>query len=247
MQKLLIQLAEIWKNQVHPPMASFFAFFSVFWLGICIVTTYLLAEISDEVLEQDSFAIDKAILLHIHQLANPTLDILMVSITRLGDPKTVVPLTLVITGLLWWQRQRIEAQIFALNAAGGAVLSYVLKLAFNKSRPQLWESPIIETTFSYPSGHALGSMVLYGFLSYVLATIYPRYAKLLYGVATLLIVLIGLSRLYLGVHWPTDILAGYAIGFLWITVCITLLRLARALQAYRKEAGSKAMRREQSQ
>jgi membrane-associated phospholipid phosphatase len=244
MQKLLTRLAVAWKNQVHPQIASFFAFFGVFWLGICILITYLLAELSDEVLEKEAFAIDKAILLHIHRLTSPVLDSLMVSITSLGDPKTVVPMTFVIIGLLWWQRYRIEAQIFALNAFGGAVLSYVLKLAFNKPRPQLWQSPITETTFSYPSGHALGSMVLYGFLSYVLATIYPRYAKLFYGIATLLISLIGLSRLYLGVHWPTDILAGYAIGFLWITVCITLLRLAKALKAHRdRQAGSKVTRR----
>lgn len=114
---------------------------------------------------------------------------------------------------------------FALNAFGGAVLSYVLKLAFSKPRPELWPRLISEETFSYPSGHALGSMVLYGFMSYILASLYPRSAKVFYWIATVLITAIGFSRLYLGVHWPTDIIAGHGIGFLWISVCITLLRL----------------------
>ncbi len=225
MKNLLIRLAAAWKKQVHPRIAPFVAFFGAIWLGVCILTVYLLAELSDEVLEREAFAVDRTILLHIHQFASPTLDAIMVGITRIGDPRTVVPLTAIVFCFLWWKRYRTEAKVFALDAFGGVVLSYFLKLAFNKQRPQLWESPIAETTFSYPSGHALGSMVLYGFLSYVFATIYPRYARVFYGVATLLIVAIGLSRLYLGVHWPTDIVAGYGIGFLWISVCIALLRL----------------------
>lgn len=228
MQSLFNQLATVWIKTVHPRITSFVAFFGVVWLGVCALTLYLLAQLSDNVLEQEAFAFDKSVLLHIHRLASPALDMLMASVTRIGDPRTVVPLTTIIFGVLWWRLYRLEAQFFALNAFGGAVLSYVLKLAFSKQRPQLWNSPIVETTFSYPSGHALGSVVLYGFLSYILATLYPRYARAFYSAVTLLIIAIGFSRLYLGVHWPTDIIAGYGIGFLWITVCISLLRLRRA-------------------
>lgn len=228
MQKILSRLADIWTETLNPKISSFVAFFGIFWLGISIVAVYVLAELSDEVLEQEAFAIDKPILLAIHQFANPTLDTVMVGITRAGDPHTVVPLTLVVFGLLLWKRRFLEARFFALNALGGAVLSYCLKLAFSKQRPQLWNSPITEVTYSYPSGHALGSMVIYGFLSYLIAKLYPHYAKASYVIATLLIAAIGFSRLYLGVHWPTDIVGGYCIGLLWITVCISLLRLQRA-------------------
>ena len=227
MQSLLKQLATVWVETVHLRITSFIAFFGVAWLGICALTLYLLAQLSDDVLDQEAFAFDETVLLHIHQLASPALDTLMVGITRLGDPRAVVPLTALIFCSLWWRNHRLEARFFALNAFGGAVLSNVLKLVFSKQRPRLWDSPIVETTFSYPSGHALGSMVLYGFVSYVLATLYPRYAAAFYAAATVLIITIGFSRLYLGVHWPTDILAGYGIGFLWITVCISLLRLRR--------------------
>lgn len=227
MHNFIHQLSKVWTQKINPKIASFVGFFGIAWLGVCILTLYVLAKLSGEVLEKEAFAFDTYILLHIHRLANPALDALMISITRIGDPRTVVPTTVVFFGFLWWQRYRLEAKFFALNAFGGAVLSYVLKLAFSKPRPDLWPKLISETTFSYPSGHALGSMVLYGFLSYVLADLYPRYAKTFYWVAAVLIVAIGFSRLYLGVHWPTDILAGYGVGFLWTTVCISLLRLQK--------------------
>lgn len=224
-RSLLYRLAKLWILKVNRRIASFVAFFGVFWLGSCVIILFGLAELFDEVWEREAFAFDETILLDIHQLSNPMLDRLMLSITRIGDPQTVVPLTIVVFGFLWWQRYRLEANFFALNAFGGAFLSSVLKLAFNKPRPQLWNQLITEQTFSFPSGHALGSMVLYGFLAYLLATSHPQYAKVFYGIAALLILGIGFSRLYLGVHWPTDIIAGYSIGFLWITICINLLRL----------------------
>ena len=94
----------------------------------------------------------------------------------------------------------------------------------------LWRSPITETSYSYPSGHALGSTILYGFLSYLLATRYPQFSWLIYALAGILIFAIGLSRLYLGVHWSTDIIGGYCIGFLWVMLCITMLRLQKIIK-----------------
>jgi undecaprenyl-diphosphatase len=225
MQQLFNHLAHLWMQKIYPKVASFVAFLGIAWLAVCTLTLYLLANLSEEILERESFAFDKYILLYIHQFANPVLDTLMLSITRIGDPRTVVPLTVVIFCFLWWQRYRLEAKFFLLNALGGAVLSYVLKIVFNRPRPDLWPQLISETTFSYPSGHALGSMVLYGSLSYLLIRLYPRCSLVWRLAGIFLIVAIGFSRLYLGVHWPTDIIAGYGIGFLWITVCIVLMRL----------------------
>ena len=95
-------------------------------------------------------------------------------------------------------------------------------------RPQLWQQLIKETSFSYPSGHALGSMVIYGFIAYLLAFHYPKFAQIIYTFAAILIGAIGLSRLYLGVHWPTDIIAGYGVGYLWLMFSITMLKLQKA-------------------
>ncbi|MCM1983902.1 phosphatase PAP2 family protein [Lyngbya confervoides] len=197
------------------------------WFSICLLVLYALAELSDEVLEQEAFAFDKAILLYLHQHATPMLDALMIHITRLADPKTVVPIAIAVFLFLRWRHHRLEARFFALNALGGVVLSYGLKLIFNKPRPQLWSQMISEESFSYPSGHALGSVVIYGFLAHLLAYLYPPYCFLFYGIAGVLIVAIGFSRLYLGVHWPTDVLAGYGVGFLWVSVCLMLMRLQK--------------------
>ena len=227
MKQFFRYLVKVWLQRVNPRIASFVAVSSVVWLWACALILYFLAELSEEILEREAFIFDKATLLYIHQFSNPVLDTLMLSITRIGDPRTVVPLTISIFCFLWWKRYRLEAKFFALNAAGGAILSTILKLVFSRPRPELWPQLISENTFSYPSGHALGSMILYGFLAHLLATLYPHYAKPCYWIMAILIAAIGFSRLYLGVHWPTDILAGYGIGFLWITVCILLMQLQK--------------------
>ncbi|WOD40221.1 phosphatase PAP2 family protein [Nodosilinea sp. E11] len=210
---------------------SFVTTVGVLWLGFCLLLLLGLAELADEVLEQESFLLDEATLLWINQFTHPWLDRVMLAATRLGDPSTVVPLACIGFSLLLWRREWRVATLFAIACTGGAVLSIGLKLFFSKPRPQLWPQLITEHTYSFPSGHALGSMVLYGFSSYLLVQYFPQWRGLIYGLATLLIGAIGLSRIYLGVHWPTDVLAGYAIGFLWISGCIALLKLKQVQRA----------------
>lgn len=228
MQPWLRKLANFWLQKVNPQIVSLIATIGTIGLLLCLLIIYLLAQLSEEVLEREAFGFDRTILLWIHQFANPTLDRIMLNVTRLGNPSTVVLIASSALVILWWRRYRQEAKIFLLDCLGGAILSYGLKLAFSKPRPQLWKLLISEKSYSYPSGHALGSMVLYGFLAYLLGTHYPKYARVFYSIAAILIAAIGLSRLYLGVHWPTDIMAGYGVGFLWITFCITMLKLQKA-------------------
>lgn len=223
-QALLRKLAHIWTQRIHPQIAPFATTVGVVWLGVCLLILYVLGQLADEVLEREAFAFDEAILLWINQFATPTLDRVMLSVTKLGDPTTVMPITVAGFCVMWLRRYYLEAKMFAINCLGGAILSTGLKLAFSKVRPQLWAQLVQETSYSFPSGHALGSVVLYGFLAYLLAQHYRQQRQVIYALATVLIGSIGLSRLYLGVHWPTDVIAGYGIGFLWITVGIALLR-----------------------
>lgn len=200
------------------------------WLIICLLVLVGIAHLSEDVLEQEAFAFDERILLWIHQFANPILDRLMVIITHLGNPGVLVPLACIGIGWFCFRQKWTIAFFFAATCLGSAILTAALKLAFGKQRPQLWPQLITETTYSYPSGHALGSMVLYGLIAYLVAYHYPRYAGLVYGIAAFLIGAIGFSRLYLGVHWPTDVLAGYGIGWLWLVVCIALLQRRLAVR-----------------
>ena len=191
----LRKLVRFWLK-IYPKISALIATIGFFGLASCLLIIYVLAELSDEVLEKEAFAFDKAILLWIHSFANPTLDRIMLGITRLGDPITVVIIVVIALVIMWWRRYRLEAKIFFLNCIGGVILSDGLKLAFSKSRPELWDSIISEKTYSYPSGHALGSMIVYGFLANLLSDRFPQYAVPIYSSATVIVAAMGLSRLY---------------------------------------------------
>lgn len=193
-------------------------------LGLCFTLLLGLCWLFQEVWEKDIFGFDRSILLTIHQWANPALDNFMISVTRLGDPGWVVG---VIVGTLVWlglKHRYPEAVMFTIACLGALVLNSGMKVFFAKARPELWTRLIPEISFSFPSGHALGSIVLYGAIAYLLAEQVPKKSRLFYGIAIAIVTAIGFSRLYLGVHWPTDILAGYGVGFLWLMTCTTLLQ-----------------------
>lgn len=224
---MLRQIANFWLHHIHPRLAPLIGTIGIVGFTSCLLILFVLAKLAQEVLERETFTFDTNFLLWLHQFANPNLDNLMLFITNLGNPSTVVVVAGVTLLLLWWRRYREEAKVFVLACLGGLILNTGLKLFFSKPRPELWHRLISEKSFSFPSGHALGSMVLYGFIAYELATHYPQFAKVIYSLTLVLITVIGISRLYLGVHWPTDIIAGYGVGFLWLMICIAMLKLQR--------------------
>ncbi|MEH2289857.1 phosphatase PAP2 family protein [Nostoc sp.] len=224
---MLRQISNFWLHHIHPHLASLIATIGLVGLASCLLVIFVLAQLAEEVLERDAFKFDTTFLLWLHQFANPNLDNLMVFITNLGNPSTVVVVAGISILLLWWRRYQEEAKAFVFACLGGLILNTGLKLFFSKPRPELWHRLISEKSFSFPSGHALGSMVLYGFIAYELAIHYPTFSKVIYSWTVILIAAIGISRLYLGVHWPTDIIAGYGVGFLWLMICITMLKLQK--------------------
>lgn len=229
------KLIGAWNRYVNPYISSLIAVIGTAGLAGCLLVLAGLSKLFLETWEQESFQFDTTILLHIHQWSSPTLDLIMLTLTRLADPEVVV--IVVTSSLLWlgWRRKLAEAKFFALACLGALILNSGLKLFFAKSRPELWHRLIVETSFSFPSGHALGSLVLYGFFAYLAASKRPKLAYPLYSGASILIVLIGISRLYLGVHWPTDVIAGYGVGFLWLMVCIIMLKLDIQSRELRKQ------------
>jgi membrane-associated phospholipid phosphatase len=196
-------------------------------LFTCLGLIGLVEKLVREVWEKEAFSFDTTFLLWIHQFANPVTDQVMLFITQLGNPNVVIPIAIITLIFLYLDRHYSEAKFFAFACLGGAILNTGLKLVFSKPRPALWHRLIVETSYSFPSGHALGAVVLYGAIAYLGTAYYPRFAQLIYGGAIAVITLIGLSRLYLGVHWPTDIIAGYSIGLLWLLICIGLLKVHR--------------------
>ncbi len=194
---------------------------------IILICFLVLAWLCQKIWDKESFKSDTSILLGIHQLANPLLDRVMLSITGLGDPAFVVIIIALSAGWLLWRRRWTEVKILTLACLGALILNQGMKLLFTRPRPTLWPSLLHETSFGFPSGHALGSIVLYGLLAYFYATCHPQHVKGVYIWAAILIGSIGFSRLYLGVHYPTDIIAGYVTGWLWLMACIGLFKLQK--------------------
>ncbi len=222
---MLRKTYEFWLQHINPRLNTLIVTIGVVGLTSCLLISFILAWLFEEILEREAFAFDTSLLYWLHGYANPSLDAVMLTITQLADARVVIVIVAVTLAILWWQHHREEAKFFAVACLGAFILNTGLKLFFTKPRPHLFPSLIAETSFSFPSGHALGSFVMYGFLSYLLSAHFPKFSKLIYTLAVLTIALIGLSRMYIGVHWPTDIIGGYGIGYLWLMLCIAMLRL----------------------
>lgn len=191
------------------------------------LSLWIFAEIAEEVLEQESHALDTKILLAIRQIHNTWLDQAMMGTTFIGDPAVLFIICLAIG--IWLDRnyRRSEATTLGIAAIGAILLNYWLKQLFSRARPNLWERIIDVRDYSFPSGHAMVSLVIYGMIGYIFTTRFPRHQKLITSLTVLLVIAIGFSRMYLGVHWPTDIAAGYAAGSVWLIACILSLRVWR--------------------
>ncbi len=171
------------------------------------------------------FGLDTVILLAIYKWHTPLLDRLMVGITTLGNPTALL---LICSGLAigpLFSHRRQQATTLGIAAVGALGWNYWLKAHFGRARPALWDWIVHAGHYSFPSGHAMGSVVIYGFLAYTLAEQFPQWRKQIFTLSTILILAIGLSRLYLGVHWPTDVAAGYAVGLMWLITCLIAEKL----------------------
>ncbi|HUY05437.1 MAG TPA: phosphatase PAP2 family protein [Candidatus Paceibacterota bacterium] len=145
-------------------------------------------------------------------------------VTFFGEPTTIIALAGVMgLALLYWPRGRSFVIGFVTTLAGAAATGLALKDIVKRARPSGLIPAIRETGFSFPSGHATGSMAFYGFTAFLLCKLYPRYAKAVIATTTVLVLAIGFSRLYLGVHFPSDVIGGYLLGGLWLFIGVTIV------------------------
>jgi undecaprenyl-diphosphatase len=162
---------------------------------------------------------DEQVMLLIRDYSQPWLDFIMGVITHAGDPVVLITVSLILAGFFLTRYQRrSEGLALLLAVALGYALSTVFKIYFHRARPDLWEIVARPQSYSFPSGHAMVSMIVYGISAYLLEAAFPRYRWIFRIAAAALILLIGASRLYLGVHWPSDVLAGYALGLIIVFV-----------------------------
>ena len=196
-------------------------------LALALLGLWGLSLLTEEVLEGDTARIDAALLGWLNERATPWLDHAAVEITALGDTLVVVMVTLIAATLLGLLGQKAYAWLLVAAVSGAAVITPVLKAIFDRPRPQVLElrAHFAESSAAYPSGHATMSMVTLVTVVFIIHRLSkPRWAGMVAGaLAGLLILLIGLSRLYLGLHFPSDVLAGYVVGFAWAVLCALTL------------------------
>lgn len=197
---------------------------------ISLVCLWIFSELADEVFENEWVVqVDQIIATQFHLGATPLATQFFLAITALGGPVITIVGVMVGTFFLY-KRWRFRLALWVIAVVGGQILNSSLKLWFARPRPAFDEPLVIENFYSFPSGHAMMSLILYGLLASLMVVNMPNRPRqlLVITVAALLIFLIGLSRIYLGVHYFSDVVAGFAAGGLWLSTCITALNFLRS-------------------
>lgn len=197
------------------------------------------AAIAVEVREQHIAPYDRSIELAIRGFDSPFADALMRILTTIGSATVVLPVAIAVIAWAYARRDRRAAHILVATTAGTELLNVVLKHAFERARPNLFTEIATLHTYSFPSGHSMGSAAIYGVTAVVAVRLHrPLLVPLL--VLTPLVVLgVGLSRIFLGVHWPTDVAAGFAAGALIVVFAILALE-KNAVSAIQSETVASA-------
>lgn len=187
-------------------------------LAVIVACVGFFALLADEVMEGGTQKFDDSVLLWMNSHASPMLTGFALDVTALGAGTVVWLVVIVASVYLWVSKHRWSAALLWVSILGSGLINATMKLFFNRPRPQLfpWRVPYAGLS-SFPSGHSMTSMVCYATLAYLITRLEPNrfLRRFTFGLAALMIVMIGLSRLYLGVHYPTDVLAGFTMGLAW--------------------------------
>ena len=189
-------------------------------LGAAVAALIFFSWLTDQVFEGDAVQFDEATRAAVHQLASPAMTVIMRFFSFVGSTLMLTILTAIVLVGLAIRRWGREAKLFAITMIGGSLLNMTLKLTFKRSRPLPFFDPWPPETYSFPSGHSLMSACFFGALAAILnARIKKRRVRVIMWVfATVMFLLVGFSRIYLGVHHTTDVIAGFAAALIWIQV-----------------------------
>jgi undecaprenyl-diphosphatase len=198
----------------------------IFFLVSGLVLVFAL--VTEEVLEGDTAALDRRIIQLFRDPANPSLPLgppglheAMRDVTSLGSTVVLAGVLILVSLYLLLSNNRAAALLLFVAVVGGQIISTVVKWSIDRARPDVPDWAPHVASASFPSGHAMLSAVTYLTLGALLARIEEHAILRVYfvSVAMFLTISVGISRIYLGVHWPTDVLAGWAIGSAWALCC----------------------------
>lgn len=212
--------------------------FLVIGLGLVTLAAAAFALIAQAMVEGQTEAFDNGILRFMGNVGAPWLDMMALEVTALGARVVVYMVVLVASAFLWQSRHHYSAALLWVSVIGAGLVNTVLKVSFNRPRPDVfpWRTQHVGLA-SFPSGHAMTSIVVYGTLAFLIGRLAPTrwLRRLVWGVAVMVILLVGLSRLYLGVHYPSDVLAGFIIGGAWAIICALGMEAVRYFRTRRPE------------
>ena len=224
---------------------NFYAAVGIFLIAgalVALAGTWAFARLARLMGEGTTQPFDEAVL---HWMADhrvPWLERTMLEITLLGNGAPIAATVAVAALFLWLTRHRYSALLLLVATAGGLALNGILKTVYGRPRPGIftWGQEVL--TYSFPSGHAMSSAIVYGTVAYLAARLQKRHLHRMLTLVTagLIIALISISRMYLGVHYPSDVVAGVAVGIAWAAFCMATLE---ALQVVARRS-TPAVRRE---
>lgn len=201
----------------------------VFWTAVLVFVA-----LADEIHGKKTLPFDVPLLHAVHDLSSPRLNDIAVFVTNLGGAPFIIVATLAIAGGLLYLKKKRQAYIVLSTAGGAAVMNYVLKLFFARDRPSLWQSIITQSSYSFPSGHAMASSALA--FSLIAIAWHTKWRVLAMILGAYYILIIGFTRIYLGVHFPSDVLAGWCISLIWTVIVYNVFR-ERSVRFWRSRLG----------
>jgi membrane-associated phospholipid phosphatase len=190
----------------------------------CLALVVLFAALADSIVDlHGQTPLDQQVTAAIEEFHSPARDRAARAITLLGGHGFLLPATILVVAALALRGHRISALLFAGVVVGGMILETVLKIVYQRARPSLWPALVTERTYSFPSGHATMATLFYGGVAAIVIHLSRRPALrgAALAIATLVILGVAYSRVYLGAHWTTDVVAGILIGLFWVVLCAT--------------------------
>lgn len=242
-KKYINDFVEFFRKHVsrdHPDYAFYLLIF--FSLVVFILGTNFFVELTEDVQGETIEAFDNTVTDYATSLRTPALNSFFTFITDLGDVYAYLVATTLAAIFFFFKLKNKE---FILQLLGVVILSALanmaLKRAFDRARPTI-DHLVVVKTLSYPSGHAMSAMAFYGFLIYLIFKIkMNKWLRIFLAVLfSALIFLIGFSRIYLGVHYPSDVLGGFVAGLIWVAFCIVLFNIIDLLRQRKVRALGKA-------
>ena len=195
--------------------------------GLAIVASVAFAVIAAAMRRGALDPLDTSLELAMHQLDSPLADAVLRTATLIGSNIVALPAVAVAIALAIHRRQRVVAVVLAIDTAVVIAAYSLLKVMFSRERPRLFDKVALPTDYSFPSGHSMTAMGIYGVIAAALIAMFPAARRPVIIAAVLLIAAIGLSRIYLGVHWPSDVLGGLLGGVPPLIASIHLIHRRR--------------------